>query len=255
MVGDGTYHWFGLTNEVVAGPSASTLTVGDTTDSTFTGNITGPTALTKQGNGKLVLGGSNSFTGATTITAGTLLVNGALTDTTSVAVNGGTLGGTGTINPAATLSIATGATVAPGASIGTLSTGSVAFADGSTLSIELGVSTADQLLVIGGTNIAGTVNLGLTLLDDPLEGTYFTLIDGTAPFTGYDGGARFSYLGNSLDEGETFTVNSGLYSQEFLITYLGDGGKDVKLQATPEPGSAALLLLGGVAFLRRRRRD
>jgi hypothetical protein len=83
----------------------------------------------------------------------------------------------------------------------------------------------------------------------------FTLIDGSSPFAGYIGGARFSYLGNLLDEGETFSVTTGAFTQELQISYAADGGKDVTVHATPEPGSAALLLLGGAALIRRRRRS
>ena len=254
MIGAGTYHWYGATNEVVAAAAASTLTVGDSADSTFDGSITSALALTKQGSGTLTLGGANSYSGVTTINGGKLLVNGSLASTASVDVNAGTLGGSGSINPAATVTVAGGAEVSPGNSIGTLTLGTIAFADSSTFAIELGVSTGDQLVLAGGGTISGTVNLALSLLADPLDGTVFTLIDGSSPFAGYIGGARFSYLGNLLDEGETFSVTTGPFTQELQISYAADGGKDVTVHATPEPGSAALLLLGGAALIRRRRR-
>ena len=254
QIGAGSYHWYGATNEVVAGAAAATqLTVGDASDSTFSGNITGPIELTKTGSGTLVLSGNNTNTGATFIAGGKLLINGTMSNTGLVVVNAGTLGGSGSLNPAANVFVVGGAEVSPGNSIGTLSAGPVSFLDTSIFSIEIGVSTADQLVVAGAGSISGTVNLNLALLGDPTDDTYFTLIDGTSPFDGYAGGGRFSYSGNSLDEGETFIVTTGAFSQEFSITYAADAGKDVTVHATPEPGSAALLLLGGVAFLRRRR--
>jgi autotransporter-associated beta strand protein len=256
QIGTGTYHWYGVTNEVVTAPTAPVLTVGDNTDSTFSGAISSALALSKQGSGTLTLSGANSYTGATTINGGKLLVNGSLSGTSSVAISSGILGGSGSINAAALVSVAGGAEISPGNSIGTLSLGSVAFADSSTFSIELGTTTGDQLVLAGGGTISGTVNLALSLLADPVDGTLFTLIDGTSPFTGYAGGARFSYLGNPLDDGELFSVTSGAFTQDLMISYAGDGGNDVTLQAVvPEPGSAALLLLGGVALLRRRRRE
>ena len=70
------------------------------------------------------------------------------------------------------------------------------------------------------------------------------------PFAG-----RFNFGGNSLDEGEEFEVTSGGFYRAFTISYAADSGNDVTLLAVPEPGSAALLMLGGVALLRRRRRS
>ena len=211
--------------------------------------------MTKTGAGTLELSGANTFTGATTISGGRLLVNGSFSTTTSVAVNAGTLGGSGSINPAANVTVASGAEIAPGASIGTLSTGPVAFASGSAFTLEIGATTGDQLLLTGAGSIVGSVTLGLTLLDDPADNTTFTLIDGTAPFAGYAGGARFDLGGNSLDEGEVFSVTTGPFTQEFQISYSADGGNDVTLLAVPEPGSAVLLLLGLSVFAARRRRS
>ncbi len=74
-----------------------TLTAGDATNTTFSGVIENGSAtsvaLTKSGNGTLILSGANSFTGTTTITAGTLMLgaSGVLADGSSVTLNGGTL--------------------------------------------------------------------------------------------------------------------------------------------------------------------
>ncbi len=55
------------------------------------------TTLTKQGSGKWILSGSNTYTGATTISAGELDVNGSLAASSTVSVAAGaTLGGSGT---------------------------------------------------------------------------------------------------------------------------------------------------------------
>jgi autotransporter-associated beta strand protein len=230
------------------------LTVGDATNSAFTGNITGSLSVAKQGAGTLELGSANDFTGTTTVNGGQLLVSGSLSGTTAVAVNAGTLGGSGSINPAANITVAAGGAIAPGASIGTLSTGPVAFASGSAFTLELGATTADKLLVAGAASLSGTIALNLTLVADPVDFTTFTVLDGTAALTGYAGGARFSFGANSLDEGEIFDVFTGPFSQTFQISYNADGGNDVTLSAIPEPGSAALLLLGLAGFCGRRRR-
>ena len=100
QVGAGTYHWYGLTNEVVdAAAPLPVLTVGDASDSTYSGTITGALEITKVGAGKLVLDGTLSFPKLTvsggrvdlnsplnnaTINAdaGILVVNASLTGTT-----------------------------------------------------------------------------------------------------------------------------------------------------------------------------
>ncbi|MDF9827029.1 autotransporter-associated beta strand protein [Ereboglobus sp. PH5-10] len=60
-------------------------------------NLTGPSALTKVGEGTLTLTGVSTYTGATNIDAGTLVINGALGATTATVNAGAMLAGTGTI--------------------------------------------------------------------------------------------------------------------------------------------------------------
>ena len=126
----------------------------------------------------------------------------------------------------------------------------------STLSIEIGATTADQVAVTGGGLLDGALPLAISLTADPVDTTPFTIIDSTGGLTGYANGARFVYGGNSLDEGEQFTVVSTPFTQLFEIRYAPDAGNDVVLLAVPEPTSATLLLasLGMVAGLQRFRR-
>src|SRR5210317_832568 len=66
-----------------------TINVADTKTATYDGAITGSTAFTKDGNGTLDLGGTNTYTGATNIDDGELNVTGTLSDSTAVTVASG----------------------------------------------------------------------------------------------------------------------------------------------------------------------
>jgi autotransporter-associated beta strand protein len=231
------------------------LTVNGPSSTSFDGAITGPLAsLVKSGSGSLQLSGASTYSGATTVNGGKLLVTGSLNATSSVAVNAGTLGGTGNINPAAPVAVALGGEIAPGINIGTLSTGPVTFAAGAILTVEIDAASSDKLTIAGAGNLSGLVSLGLTLVADPADNTTFTIVDGTSPLVGYGTGGRLTFGANSLDEGEVFTVTSGLFTQNFQISYLADAGNDVTLLAVPEPAGATLLLLGATAMAARRRR-
>ena len=43
---------------------------------------------------------------------------------------------------------------------------------------------------------------------------------------------------NVLEEGELFSVTTGIFTQGFRISYLADGGNDLALTAVPEPAEA-----------------
>jgi len=123
----------GNVNNNVASVPPATLTVEETTNTTFGGvlvdtraeyddgtNTTGPLSLVKAGPGTLTLGGASTYSGTTTVSAGVLVVDGSLgaSSTVTVAVgaalegsgtvagpvvvNGGIAGGAGTVGALAT---------------------------------------------------------------------------------------------------------------------------------------------------------
>ncbi|MEE2734155.1 MAG: autotransporter-associated beta strand repeat-containing protein, partial [Verrucomicrobiota bacterium] len=126
------------------------LTVNQTSDQEFSGNITGAGGLTKQGESNLTLGGDNDFTGVANINEGELTVSGDLATNTINVANGATLTTT-----AANL-LSDGATVTAD---GTLNLGG-----NQTLSNLLGSDTgvvnigASNLLLTGGVDFQGRIN-------------------------------------------------------------------------------------------------
>ena len=69
---------------------ANALTLSNSSNSNFSGVISGSGAVTKAGSGTLTLSGANTYTGATTVSEGTLSLSGAASmSTPSVTVNGG----------------------------------------------------------------------------------------------------------------------------------------------------------------------
>jgi autotransporter-associated beta strand protein len=151
--------------------------------------------------------GANSFSGTLTGTG-----------TYSVA-SGVTLKGTGTYSTP--VSVLSGATIAPGNSPGTISTGNLTLASGSTAAMEIDGTTAgtgyDQIAVTGTVTINNatlTASFGYT----SSYGDSYTLIsnDGSDAVTG-------SFSG--LAEGARFIAGTRYYQ----ISYAGGTGNDVTL--------------------------
>ena len=122
----------------VSGTATLTLDgFGNPSSQTFSGTISGSGGLSLRNlTGTQILSGANTYTGPTAVSLGTLRVNapGSLTSNSAVTVAANaTLGGTGTVNGPVTVT----ATLAPGASVGTLTTGAVTFQPGSTFACEL----------------------------------------------------------------------------------------------------------------------
>ncbi len=216
-------------------------------------SINNGTGLAKTGPGTLILAGTNSYPGPTSVTDGRLLVNGSISGSAAT-VSGATatLGGSGTV-----LSVAadTGGTVAPGNSPGVLTVASTFSLDSTShLAIEIsapGVAgvTYDQL------SVGGAISLGGASLDV------------ASTFAGGNTQDIFTIILNNSGSAVTGTfaglANAGIVSapngQMYQISYFDDpstptvfetsGGNSVALLAVPEPNAFAMLLASvGVAL-------
>ena len=249
----------GLTDSAVGASGASvqlgaaTLTVGDASNRTFGGVISGSNGqLVKAGNGTQALTGSNTFSGTTTVSAGTLeaAAAGALGGTSGIAVNtGGTLllsgaGTTDRINNSATINLAGGKI----AFSGNVTEGSSPGTGALTLS-------ANSIIDFGGGN--DVINFAASNLATWTGGTTLSIWNWGGSTAG--GGNDQLVFGTN----NTALTTSQLAQISFYSGsgsgFLGNGGFVGSLGEVvpvPEPSSVATVmgLLGLIGWRERRRR-
>lgn len=235
-----------------ANAASAVLTVGsDNTSTTFSGVIQngtggGTLGLSKTGTGTLILSGTNTYSGPTTVTAGTVLVNGSTAAGSAVTVNGtGRLGGTGSIN--GTVSIDGGGTVAPGTSIGTLSTGAVTFNTNGTYAFEYNRLTGGALTP--GTEADRISSTG-TLTFNATPANPFTInlsYIGPGPLTG--NAPTTAVLATFASQPE-INVSAFAFTGDFTgSASISVNGNDLLLNFTPVPEPATILGLTALGLL------
>jgi len=222
------------------------------------GQVTGAGGLTKAGSGVVTTAGpGTNYGGVTNVNQGTLQMTTAAGIPGDCNVQGGAqLTGAGKI--AGHLIVAASGLVSPGSSPGTLQIGTqslpnqMTFLPGATYTCELtgsGPGQCDLLDVFGNISVGGAT-LDPRLGYKPTTGDLLTIIsnEGDNPV----GGAFLGYL-----EGYQFQLKQSGSGEKytFQITYLGGDGNDVVIKAlTPEPATLALLAMGVLAAMARRRR-
>ncbi|WP_202358534.1 autotransporter domain-containing protein [Mesorhizobium sp. 113-3-3] len=229
---------------------AHTLKVGALNlDETISGVISDGGALAKgsfakDGTGKLILSGANTYLGTTTVNAGILQIDGSLGSADVSVASGATLGGNGAIGGLAggMVTIQAGGHHAPGASIGTQTiNGNYRLAG--TLDIEVDTASADKVVVTGTVDVTGG-----TLALHELTGTgwqpsqTYTIIDnqGAGAVTGQF--AAISHVYAFLTPDVSYTGGDG---NNLVLTLTGNAVDFSFVAETPNQKAAA----GGVEQL------
>jgi autotransporter-associated beta strand protein len=214
----------------VTGNSAADLIVS-TPISDGSGDYGGQGTLTKTGLGTMQINSVSAYTGPTNINAGKLIVNGSIVGSTVNVGANASIGGTGTTG---FVQVADNGVLAPGASVGTLTVGTLLLGNASRLEFELGApgiiggTESDLLTITGDLTLDGILHLIASPSFD--KGTYRL-----GNYTGI-------LTDNTLDLEPAFLL--AFPGSRIDTATLGQ----VNLIVVPEPGTA-LSLLGGLAAL------
>ncbi|MEY4244951.1 MAG: hypothetical protein RLZZ245_2536 [Verrucomicrobiota bacterium] len=208
------------------------------------GVVSGDGNLAVSGEGLVSLSGDNSYLGSTAVSAGTLhLANttGSATSSGAVSVTGGTLAGTGTA--AGVVSISSGVTLRPGpvtsssSSVGTLTTGALTLAGGSTIAAEFASASSHDKIAVNGDLSTLSASAGSPVIVDlrvensvakwSTLGTY-DLIQYSGSFTG-DANELFAVSEASKQGGLSYSFSAA--NGNITLTIAGDAPPEWNVDA------------------------
>ena len=203
-----------LTFSAAADLGTTVRTITANSDAQFDGIISGALGgITKAGSGTLTLSNaSNSYTGATLISAGALNLTGNIASSSLTTINGATavLTGTGT---AGAVTLTSGA-LTPGTSsaIGNLNTGALNIAAGQTLNSRLGsTGNASRVAATGLTLPTTGLPIRVNLTDNANAGSLGNLGNGNYSLITYSG----SLTGGNSTFNKTLNVTSSPLINKF----------------------------------------
>ena len=276
------------------GDAATIFRYNSSQAQTLSGVISGAGSLEKDNSSTLTLSGDNTYSGNTTVSAGTLALshaslNNIIGNSTVINVAGGATldvsalgGGTGGLELAGSqtisgsgavvggMTIGSGSVLSPGNSPGTMTVDNLTWTDGGTYLWEINDSTGGQGVDSGWDFISITDTFDLSGITTNFDIDITSLTLGNAPgladgFTGlaFDGypDVDFSFtIATANDivgfDASKFTLNSSAFQNGGYWEIREDANSLVlDFYAVPEPSSTALLGLGGLALMLRRKRS
>ena len=216
----------GAISDLSAGARATLLSLNQSGATTFAGAVLDgphtPLGFSKSGTGAILMTGSNSYSGSTTVNQGGLVVNGSLAS--PVVVNsGGTLGGTGTLS---SVTVSPSGAIAPGDPLGTMTiTGSLSLAQGATMDYELDTPGTGDLILAGNLALNGQQfsDFNFTWTNNFGPGAYDLIESGSVP-----SGSLGTNVSGAIDG---LPASIAVQGNDLVLT----------VSSVPEPGTLVLL--------------
>ncbi len=243
---------FSSTRNYVLGNAASTMMVDPTFTFTANGIFSGTGTLNKTGTGTMVLGGANTYTGATNVNAGTLQLSASarIANTSNLNVSGGTF-------DLQTFTETLGAVTLSGGTISGTGTGALT---GSSYTLQSG--TVSAILAGNGTvtkNTSGSVTLSgantftgsTTISAGTLQVNTNNALGTAASGTTVASGAVLNLNNVNYSTAEPLTLNGSGISNGGALTNSGTstfaGPINAATNATINAGGGTLNLTGGIS--------